>query len=112
MGLVPIQEMDRFMKYLLAGFDGVRVVGLEAQPVVPMSVSDADSGEADPWQIRVHALTMQMKADFPSFLLYLHVLESGPWKIHWDSMTYRVDGYPDALITLRLHTLSLDPEGG
>jgi MSHA biogenesis protein MshJ len=43
-------------------------------------------------------------------LRYLQALEKLPWRFFWDSVSYQVMEYPDSVVRLELHTLSLSED--
>ena len=38
----------------------------------------------------------------------MDAFESLSWKIFWDDIKFEVDEYPNAIITITVHTISLD----
>jgi MSHA biogenesis protein MshJ len=50
---------------------------------------------------------LQLEGNYPATRDYLHALEALPWKFFWDDIRYDVTSYPQARITLNIHTLGL-----
>ena len=53
-----------------------------------------------------HALVITFEGDFFSVVTYLKTLETLKWRFYWKSIHYQVGEYPNAKITLELHTFS------
>ena len=53
-----------------------------------------------------HDMLMEFRGDYMSTLRYLEMMEDLSWKFVWDDLQYKVEEYPDALVTVRFHTLS------
>jgi MSHA biogenesis protein MshJ len=54
-----------------------------------------------------HQFELQLEGNYPATRDYLHALEALPWKFFWDDIRYDVTSYPQARITLNIHTLGL-----
>lgn len=53
-----------------------------------------------------HALLISFEGNFFSVVTYLKKLETLKWRFYWKSIDYQVSEYPNAKITLELHTFS------
>lgn len=53
-----------------------------------------------------HALVITFEGDFFSVVNYLKTLEKLRWRFYWKSIHYQVSQYPNAKVTLELHTFS------
>ncbi len=55
-----------------------------------------------------HGITIKFSGDYFSTMRYLQAIENLKWKISWDKLEYNVTQYPNAEITLYVHTVSTD----
>ena len=55
-----------------------------------------------------HGVQMEFSGDFFATLEFLRRLEALEWKFFWESVTFDVKNYPQAVATVRVFTLSLD----
>jgi MSHA biogenesis protein MshJ len=55
-------------------------------------------------------MVITLQGDYFSTLNYLKSLETLPWRIHWDSIAYRVTEYPLAETRIQVYTLSFDED--
>jgi MSHA biogenesis protein MshJ len=53
-----------------------------------------------------HGLTLQLKGRYFEIVNYLQALEQLPWHFYWQKLDYKVDKYPNAIVTLQVYTLS------
>lgn len=58
------------------------------------------------FQVFRHGLVLEFQGSFFSTLRYLRFLETMDKSFFWDSVEYQQSTWPDARVTLRLHTLS------
>lgn len=102
---VPASAMAYALKDIIKQQGTLKLVALETLPVT--SFPNAD--EKDPWIFR-HTLLLTLEGDYFSTLDYLKMLESLPWRIHWDNINYQVKNYPTAEIHIQLYTLSFEKD--
>lgn len=57
-----------------------------------------------------HGFDLEFTGGYLTTLRYLETLESLPWRFFWDSVEYEVIDYPESVVRLRLHTLSLSED--
>ena len=55
-----------------------------------------------------HGVIIKFSGDYFSTMRYLQAIENLKWKISWDKLEYNVMQYPNAEITLYVHTVSND----
>ncbi|NOY71724.1 MAG: hypothetical protein GXP14_05010 [Gammaproteobacteria bacterium] len=60
------------------------------------------------YNIYKHGVQIIFEGDFFSTLHYLQALEDMPWRFYWDTVNYQVLEFPQARVTITIHTLSLD----
>lgn len=102
---VPSQLMANALRDMLKQHGNLKLIKLETLPVTAFG----DSDQQPVWVYR-HALTMTLQGDYFSTLNYLKALESLPWRIHWDSIAYRVKDYPVAETRIQVYTLSFEQD--
>ena len=83
----------------------IRVTNLPAVELTADALADHSNLEQGSLLYR-HGVELQLEGDFFETLRYLQALEELPWQILWGSLTYEVETFPRASITLRLNTLS------
>lgn len=102
---VPPQSMANALRDILKQNGNLKLIKLETLPVKPFSGEDRQPA----WLYR-HTLSLTLQGDFFSTLNYLKSLESLPWRIHWDSIDYRVKNYPLAETQIQVYTLSFEKD--
>jgi len=55
-----------------------------------------------------HDFTLQFEGNYFATLTYLQKLEALPWQFYWDRIEYKVTKYPQAEVSIKLHTISHD----
>ncbi|MBK1727340.1 hypothetical protein [Halorhodospira neutriphila] len=100
--------MRAVLEALVAEQEGVTLVRLEQLPpeqlVAPQS--PGEDGEAPLPPIYRHTVRLVVRASYRAVTAYLQSVESLDWQFNWQSMTYQVETYPQARVTLELSTLS------
>jgi MSHA biogenesis protein MshJ len=119
-GLVPPQAIVSVLEELLEATPGLRLVRLESEPPHRIGAPDPSMGEANPngsppeseqsvaglETLYRHGVRLEIEGDFRSTLDYLERVEQSEWHLMWDSLDYRVEAYPTAIITIDFHTIS------
>lgn len=118
--LVTPQSMTRLLTSMLEQRDGLALVRVENQMPEPMrsyeemvaeSESDAPAmtnRNTDQLQVYKHSLALELEGDFLSLINYLRSVESFNERFFWDEISFTQTEWPNARITLRLHTLSAE----
>lgn len=104
--LVPPESAVEILESLLAGDERLELVRLASTPPRRLGL-DADEGGRTLYQ---HGITIEVEGDFAAALAYLRRIESSPWQLLWDRLEYRVERFPEAHVTIELHTLSEQEE--
>lgn len=118
--LVTPAQMTQILVDVLEQQSGLHLVSfrnLAAMPLrtgvnEPMVLSG--NGEAAPvsasisGQVYEHGLVLEFQGDFFDTLRYLHYLESMTGSFFWDSITFSRLEWPQAQVSLQIHTLSTD----
>ncbi len=77
----------------------------QADNAAPAEVANVSN---DQKQIFKHGVQITVRGSYANLLQYLTALEKLPAQMFWGDVTLQVDQYPDSVMTLTLHTLSLD----
>lgn len=104
-GLLSPPEMALALEQVLDENRSLKFVAMENLPVRP--VLDEPQQAASMGLYR-HGLRVRLEGDYLSTLNYLRALEALEWNFYWDSIELSMEAYPNAQITLTVHTLSLD----
>lgn len=102
--LVPPDKMAGILKTLFKHEPGLKLIKFNNQPA-KLFYRPTRGGEATLYK---HGMIIQFQGDFSGTLRYLERLEQLKGQLFWDDLDYRVIRYPNALVTLKVHTLSAD----
>lgn len=77
--------------------------------------SKAESETKDSQEVNIvradvfkHSVELELEANYFSLFSYLEALESLPWRLYWESLSYEVKDYPSARVRVSVYTLSAD----
>lgn len=118
--LVTPNQMTEILTTVLERQAGLELVSFQNSSAQPLRdiVSDASelivnegvaqniSGERVTGQVYSHGLTIEFEGDFFSTLKYLRFLEEITGSFFWDGIRFEQLEWPNAHVTLRIHTLS------
>ncbi len=108
--LISPSDMTRILTSVLQRQSGLELISFQNKNAIPLR-----SGVANPagpvtndlaGQVFSHGLVIEFQGDFFSTLKYLRFLEEISGSFFWDSINFKQVVWPDALITLEIHTLS------
>lgn len=102
---VPPQQMASALRDMLRQHGNLKLIKLETLPAKPFGNDD----NQPVWVYR-HTLELTVQGDFFSTLDYLKALENLAWRVHWNSIDYRVDQYPRAETRIQVYTLSFEKD--
>ena len=113
--LLAPQKMAQILRSVLSDYQGLTLLKARNLPVKALTVessSDLESDtlgeqEADRAAIFSHGFEMQFEGTYFQSLQFLQRLEKMEG-FYWQMFDYQVDGYPRAIITIQLNTLSLE----
>lgn len=118
--LISPRDMARLLEELLLQepeLELVRLNTLDSRPLVTdekgttVDVSAAvDASIGALGVLHRHGFDLEFTGSYLTTLRYLETLESLPWRFFWDSVEYEVLDYPQSIVRLRLHTLSLSED--
>lgn len=103
--MVPPQEMTALLQQLLAREQGMQVIALEKLPLEQPSESETDAPVSAEMPLYRHRLRLSLRGNYFDSLRYLQAMEALPWTVYWDSLEYRVETYPQAILTVEIATL-------
>ncbi|MCG6965478.1 MAG: hypothetical protein LJE59_03105 [Chromatiaceae bacterium] len=110
--LISPQDMAKFLEELLIQEHELRLLRLqtlEVKPLLEQAAQDTTGAVALP-ALHRHGFDIEFAGGYMATLRYLKALESLPWRFFWDSVSYEVLDYPNSVVRLRLHTLSLSED--
>jgi len=116
--LVTPSEMTQILTSVLGRFDGLELVRFQNKAATPLrvgldaSVAVNESTAIAPadveGQVFEHGLVLEFEGDFFTTLKYLRFLEDVTGSFFWDSVSFRQLEWPNAHVTLEIHTLSTE----
>jgi MSHA biogenesis protein MshJ len=119
--MIPPQMMTEVLEQVLAQDGGLKLLALENLPVASIIEQDADNPtqgsstsqvesvdviEEDKQGLYKHRFVLTLRGNYLATVRYFEKLNELPWRFHWDSLNYEVTDYPNATITLQVHTVS------
>lgn len=122
--LISPSDMIRLLTSLLARQSGLELLNFPEPTATPLrdGISNADELLAETGtlnlddvitadvsgQVYEHGIVIEFQGDFFNTLKYLRFLEGITKSFFWDSISYRQLDWPNAHVTLKIHTLSDD----
>lgn len=110
--LISPQDMARFLEELLVQereLTMLRLQTLDVQPLLAVNGTAEQPATRLPTLHR-HGFSIEFSGGYMATLRYLEALEALPWRFFWDSVSYEVVDYPQSIVRLKLHTLSLSED--
>jgi MSHA biogenesis protein MshJ len=108
--LISPADMTRILTSLLERQAGLELIRFENKNAVPLRGGPANEGVQAAndlsGQVFSHGLVIEFQGDFFATLKYLRFLEGISESFFWDSIDFKQVAWPDALVTLEIHTLS------
>lgn len=118
--MVPPRLMTQVLENVLAQDHELTLLALENLPVQPIVTREAvdqeneekntERGQEISAGLFRHGFVVTLKGSYPATVRYFEKLAELPWEFHWDELRYEVSKYPDATITLQVHTVSLSED--
>lgn len=105
--LVGPERMLPLLQELLAGHGGVKVRAAQTLPRVDLLAAAGGEASGGPTLYR-HGLELTLEGSFADLLAGLRALEALPQRLLWGGLQFKVEEHPRAVLTLRVHTLSLE----
>jgi len=108
--LISPSDMTRILTSVLERQSGLELISFQNKTAVPLRAGVAAAGVAGEdeidGQVFEHGLVIEFQGDFFSTLKYLRFLEEISGSFFWDSVSFKQIAWPEALVTLEIHTLS------
>ena len=118
--MIPPKLMAEVLEQLLAESKGLKLLSLENKPVVALvdeglenikgSSQQQQKNSASRQALYNHSFVLQLSGSYMDAIQYFERLSKLPWRFYWDDLKYEVDIYPNAKITLEVHTVSMSEE--
>jgi MSHA biogenesis protein MshJ len=108
---VSPQQMIMALRTMLERQSGLQLVRLDTatkEAAELKNAADKNSVATTIPGFYEHNITIVLQGDYFSLLQYLRSLDALGWRLFWDKLDYKVITYPQAEITLKLHTLSAE----
>lgn len=118
--LVEPDKMANLLELVLSKNDKLQLIELKTLPASPLvekpqavaqpPAADLPAGQQQPdaqKQVFKHGIQITVRGGYLDMLRYLDALEKMPAQMFWGEVSFSVDKYPDAVLTLTLYTLSL-----
>lgn len=103
-GLIAVDKLTEALQALLVQTGSLQLVSLNTEAATAYDPSIQSDEQAT--TVYRHTVNVTVRGRYFEVMDYLIRLESLSQRFYWQSMTYRVDDYPSAEVTLRLFTLS------
>ncbi|HKK06899.1 MAG TPA: type II secretion system protein GspM [Gammaproteobacteria bacterium] len=98
-GLIAPAQMAKVLEQVLTRKTDLKLYRVESQGASPLMTG-----------VYRHGLVMEFRGSYLDTLTYLRELDRLPWQFYWDSIELDVKHYPEAQVTITVHTLSLDKD--
>lgn len=116
--LITPNQMTAILSSVLGRQSGLELLSFRNEEARPLrtnlaGVVNAATGatpltESDAGQVYEHGLTIEFEGDFFNTLRYLRFLEEISGSFFWDSVSFQQTEWPNAIVTLKIHTLSTE----
>lgn len=109
LGLVPADDLLNVLKDVLEQSSKLTIRRIESLPPEELKLTSVNkSGGTEMTGVINHAVVLSLEGSYFGLLDYLQGLEQLPWRFYWDSLKYRVSGYPLGNIELKVSTLTVE----
>lgn len=109
--MIPPQKMAQVLESVLTQDQSMKLLAVENRPVKPViELDEKDRQQQHGAGLYQHSFVITLQGSYLSTIDYFNKLAALPWRFYWDNLTYEVDQYPSATITLEVHTVSLSEE--
>ncbi|MBW3512343.1 type II secretion system protein GspM [Janthinobacterium sp. NKUCC06_STL] len=115
-GLVAPERMVTLLEHLLRQHAGLRVVSLKTLPASAVGARQADAANGDAAAkaaapaplLHQHGVEVVLQGSYADMVQYMQALQAMPTRVFWGAAHLDAASYPNATLTLTLHTLSMD----
>ena len=105
--MVPADQIPDLLQGMLSK-QSVALVGLKNLAPKLLLEETADEGGPGSIQLYQHGIELELKGDFHALRRYLLAVESQPWRLLWDSVSFEFVPGGQSLMRLQVKTLSTD----
>ncbi|HHA19314.1 MAG: hypothetical protein DRQ39_10410 [Gammaproteobacteria bacterium] len=113
--LVPPTKITELLRSLLLDTHDLQLLSISNEPVKTITFNDSDENNQQIQEntqaialLYEHTTTIKLAGGYQQLYQYLIALENSEWELFWDQLEYTVTEYPNAEITIRVHTISTD----
>jgi len=113
--LISPDKMPPLLEDMLRSSSRLRLTSLKKLPVTSLidtatQAQQGASSDDDVTGLYRHGVELTVQGSYLDMLSYLSELERLSPQLFWDDAVFAVDRYPNATMTLRVYTLSLDKQ--
>ena len=113
-GLIVPQQMAKVLESVLQQHHDLALLKVQSLPATPLVPRRTESKDAEQdkakrhgAEVYRHGLQLEFEGSYLATLAYLKALQTLPWGFYWDEVRLQVEKYPQAKVTIVVHTLSL-----
>jgi len=120
-GLVAPERMVTLLEHLLRRHAGLRLVSLKTLPGSAVGADQAETANGDAAAkadaakapapaplLHQHGVEVVLQGSYADMVQYMQALQAMPTRVFWGAAHLDAASYPNATLTLTLHTLSMD----
>lgn len=112
--LISPTDMTRILTSVLERQSGLELISFQNMNATPLLEGDRSEGEGGGVEVRSeiagqvfeHGLELVFQGDYFSTIKYLRFIEEISGSFFWDSITFSQVDWPQAIVTLKIHTIS------
>lgn len=118
--MIPPRLMPQVLESVLANNKELKLISLENRPVKAVMEEGAASTKTTAAKkpeetshkqgLYQHGFVLTLSGNYLAAIRYFEQLTELPWRFYWDDLHYTVEQYPNATITLEVHTVSMSEE--
>lgn len=114
-GLISSSQLPRALEEVLQKTSAINVLQVRTLPaselrlaakVEASSIASITNDEEGGTGVYKHAVLIRVSGSYPQLIQLMREIESLQWKFYWESLDYQVTQYPEAVIDIRVFTLS------
>ena len=115
--LISPGDMTRILTSVLERQAGLELISFQNLRATPLLSGERNSNEPAgsdegrsniTGQVFQHGLRLEFQGDFFSTIKYLRFIEDISGSFFWDSISFQQADWPNAIVTLEIHTISTD----
>ncbi|ODS23339.1 hypothetical protein AB835_09285 [Candidatus Endobugula sertula] len=103
---IAVDEIVLLLRDLLSANNRLTLESLRVHPseiVKREGVNEYNAGGA----FEKNTISLKLKGDYVNVFDYLKKIESLEWSVFWEDINYIVESYPQAMVDIKLYTLSI-----